>query len=377
MSDAVVGLYPELLSVGGIQTVSRHTAAVISLFAAERGWRTHLLSLNDPEGFHETVVGGTSIKFRGFGREKLRFAFAALRFARRDTQFVLAAHPNLAVPAHSMQTASRGLRVIVMSHGVEVWKPLSVIRRASLRAADCALAPSRYTAEKLRNEQKVAGDRVRILHWGLDPDFLAVAATAEKLPLPDSIPRTRYVLAVGRWSSAERYKGFDTLIQALPELRRTVKDLKLVFAGEGDDREALEHLAASLQVREHISFVSGLTQAQLVAVYRNADVFALPSGGEGFGLVYLEAMALSRPVVGGNHGGALDIVEDGVTGYLVPHGDVSQLVERLTRLLTNPQLAAEMGRRGFERLQERFRFETFETEFCAILRQLTRKSDAI
>ena len=371
MSHTLVGLFPKLLSVGGIQMTGRHTAAVLSRFAAQRGWQTCFLSLNDSQGLQEAIAGGASFQFHGFGRRKMRFAFEAFKLACKDTHLVLAAHPNLAVPALGMHARVRELRVVVMSHGVEVWKPLSGVRRASLRSADCVLAPSRDTAEKLRSVQKISSERVCILHWGLDPDFLSLALTAETLPQPDSIPRARYVLAVGRWSSAERYKGFDTLIRALPQLRRAVTGLKLVFVGDGDDRGALEHLATSLRVREHVQFVSGLTREQLVAAYRDADIFALPSGGEGFGLVYLEAMALGRPVVGGNHGGATDVVEDGVTGYLVPHGDVTQLVDRLTRLLTNSQLAAEMGRHGLERLHQRFRFEKFEAKLCAILSQIT------
>jgi len=363
----IIGLFPDLLSVGGIQMAGRHTAAVLARMAADRNCEARFLSLNDPVGPHEIASAGVQLKFEGFGRAKLRYAFEALKLARRDAHLVVATHPNLAVPAAAMRAKARGLRLIVMSHGVEVWKPLSHLRQVGLRSADCVLAPSQYTAARLHDVQQIPSEHIRVLHWALDPAFLSLASTADNLPLANLIPRSRYVLAVGRWASAEKYKGFDTLIRTLPQLRLAVPDLHLVFVGEGDDQPALEDLARSLGVREHVRFVSGLTGAQLVAAYRQAEIFALPSSGEGFGFVFLEAMALGKPTVGGNHGGIPDIIEDGVTGFLVPHGDAARLAERLTLLLTQPPLAAEMGRRGRERVLRYFRFENFEAEFRRIL----------
>jgi len=279
---------------------------------------------------------------------------------------VVAGHPSLAVPAVAMQIRNLRSRIMVLSHGIEVWNPLSTLRRASLLLSDCVLAPSLYTAKRLRDIQRVPERNIRVLPWGVDPVFLELANRAASLPLPESIPKTRYILAVGRWSSKERYKGFDTLIQAMPALCRIVADINLVLAGCGDDRPALEKLADGLHITRRVHFVSDLSREQLVAVYAHADVFALPSSGEGFGLVFLEAMALGKPVVGGNHGGIPDIVEDGVTGVLVPHADVARLTERLTLLLTNAPLAGEMGRRGRERVLQHFRFEDFEARFQTI-----------
>jgi phosphatidylinositol alpha-1,6-mannosyltransferase len=370
MSDSLIGLFPDLLPVGGIQTAGRHTAAVLSRIAAERGWQPRFLSLNDPLGRHEAAAGSIRFEFQGFGRSKARFTLEALKLAGRNSRLVVAAHPNLALPASGMRAKARQLRMVVMSHGVEVWKPLSKLRRAGLRSADRVLAPSTDTAAKLHDVQGIRNERIRVVHWGLDPAFFDLANSAEKLPLPNSFPNDPYILAVGRWSAAERYKGFDTLIQTLPQLQSSAPGVQLVFVGEGDDQPALEGLARSLNVRDRVQFVSGLTRAQLVAVYRHAEIFALPSAGEGFGFVFLEAMALAKPVVGGNHGGIPDIIEDGVTGFLVPHGNVAQLAEKLKLLLANQPLREEMGRRGRERLLERFRFETFDAAFRAVIAEL-------
>ncbi|MGC1687670.1 MAG: glycosyltransferase [Candidatus Acidiferrales bacterium] len=370
MSDSLVGLFPDLLPVGGVQAAGRHTATVHSRIELELGWEAQFLSLNDPVGHHKAATDNREFEFKGFDRSKSRFTLEALKIAHKGTRLVVAAHPNLAVPASAMRARLRGFQLIVMSHGVEVWHPLGKLRRGALLRADCVLAPSRYTAQKLHEIQDLPIERIRVLHWGLDPAFFEMVGVADTLPLPDSIPRARYVLAVGRWSSAERYKGFDTLIQALPKLQRIAPDLHLVFAGEGDDRPALERLAESVGVRERTHFVSGLTRAQLVATYRHADVFALPSSGEGFGMVFLEAMALGIPVVGGNHGGVPDIIEDSISGFLVPHGDVPKLAERVALFLTNSALAGDIARRARERVLQHFRFENFEAGLRDVLAQV-------
>jgi len=102
-----------------------------------------------------------------------------------------------------------------------------------------------------------------------------------------------------------------------------------------------------------------MSYPELAACYSACEIFALPSQGEGFGLVYLEAMACGKPVIGGTHGGAPEIIVDGVTGYLVPHGDTIQLATSIEALLADPAHAKEMGARGRQRAEHEFRFNAF------------------
>jgi phosphatidyl-myo-inositol dimannoside synthase len=123
-------------------------------------------------------------------------------------------------------------------------------------------------------------------------------------------------------------------------------------------------------VRLHVHFLSALTNGELLACYQAAELFALPSSGEGFGFAYLEAMARGKPVVGGAHGGAPEVIQDGVTGYLVQHGDVVQLATSIDALLSDPELRRRMGVRGRERVQKEYRFTVFAKSFKKILREL-------
>jgi glycosyltransferase involved in cell wall biosynthesis len=191
---------------------------------------------------------------------------------------------------------------------------------------------------------------------------------------PKEFPQnTRIILSVGRWNSAEKYKGADTLISALPRVLKTASDTSLVLVGDGDDRPRLEQLARDVGVSKNVQFLSGLTPEELVARYAHCEIFALPSRGEGFGLVFLEAMAHGKPVVGGAHGGIPDIIKDGVTGLLVQHGDVDGLARALASLLGDSTLAREMGARGKDRVAQKFSFAQFETQLMANLNRILNR----
>jgi glycosyltransferase involved in cell wall biosynthesis len=308
--------------------------------------------------------------FTGTARGKAGFAVAAMKAARRRAKMVLVAHPNLAPIVRSMNLVAPRMKSIVCTHGIEVWEPLSRMRRRALQRASLVLAPSRATADYIVSLQGVSRDNVRVLHWGLDPDFETRAVATSDVRLPAEFPLGRVVLTVGRWLATERYKGMDTLIQAMPRLLLRWPDLQLVMVGTGDDKEWLVNLTRDSGVQRHIHFLSDLTFGELSACYAAAELFALPSRGEGFGFVYLEAMAHGKPVIGGAHGGAPEVIQDGVTGYLVQHGDTVQLVTSIDALLSNPELARQMGARGRERVEKEFRFPVFAKAFKKILREL-------
>lgn len=146
----------------------------------------------------------------------------------------------------------------------------------------------------------------------------------------------------------------------------------MVAVGGGDDLPRLQKLAADLGVADGVHFLAGLTREQIAACYSRADVFALPSTGEGFGLVFLEAMAFAKPVVGAACGGTTDVVEDGVNGLLVPPRDTQGLVQALGRLLGDGALCAELGRRGAESVQQKYAFAVFQAELEKILGECGR-----
>lgn len=355
----IVGLFPGLATVGGIQMAGRQTAAALASIASERGGSYVFLSLNDANGEHEAAVGRLRFRYRGFFRSKSRFILAALGLARARPDVIFAAHPNLAPIAAVMKLLARQAQIIVGTHGIEVWQPLPALRREALRSASMVLAPSSDTARKLTSVQGVRAENICLLPWPLDPDFLNLADLPDGLPRPSQFPHGRIVLSVGRWAASERYKGADQLVHAVSELTGEFPDLHLVLVGEGDDLPRLEKLALAASARDNVHFISGLSRRELAGCYTACEIFALPSTGEGFGLVFLEAMAFQKPVIGTTLGGIPDIVEDGITGILVEPGNPSSLSSALRALLSNDDLRLGMGRRAGEFVRAHHGFECF------------------
>jgi glycosyltransferase involved in cell wall biosynthesis len=201
----------------------------------------------------------------------------------------------------------------------------------------------------------------------LATDELAIPATTDGsgLSMPDAFGNPQpvgdqAVLIVGRLSAAERYKGHDQLIAILPAVAARVPGAQLMIAGAGDDRERLQALAREGGAGRSILFAGFTPPEVLAGLFARCRVFAMPSRGEGFGLVYLEAMGFARPCIASRADGGAEVVADGVTGLVVDPDDLDKLRTAVESLLVDDALAERMGRAGLERLNERFRFHHFQ-----------------
>jgi glycosyltransferase involved in cell wall biosynthesis len=113
-----------------------------------------------------------------------------------------------------------------------------------------------------------------------------------------------------------------------------------------------------------------VSDEELVELYKSCDIFLMPSRQEGFGIVFLEAMAFKKPVIGGNHGGTPEVILDNETGFLVEHGDVDGLADRIAILLRDPELCKRMGEAGRRRVEENYTFEPLRRKLMDLFAQL-------
>ena len=373
-SLTIIGIFPELLGIGGVQESGRQTARALDEIAHKRGWDVQIFALNDPFGERRLPAPDDDIRFRGFGRKKVSFLVHMIRnrlFSKgKGMRVVIAGHPNLAFPAWMIRIFSRSTKTIVMAHGVEVWTRLPWLRWNAILHSDLVLGPSVDTVHKLIEIQAISPGKVRKLAWPLSSMFLSIAERPALLTLPQAFPKGRVVLTVGRWAAAERYKGLDDLLKATTLLRATFPSLHLVVVGQGDDLPRLRKLAVDCSVANSVHFLGNISREELAACYAHAEVFAMPSTGEGFGLVFLEAMAFAKPVIASACGGTTDLVENGINGLLVPPGDTQRLTEAIRSLLTNDTFRTDLGRRGAELVRKRFRFEDFKAELDQMLGEL-------
>jgi phosphatidylinositol alpha-1,6-mannosyltransferase len=254
------------------------------------------------------------------------------------------------------------LPFLVYAHGNDILRVLQDVwprERTQLQAADRIVANSRFTAG-LVEQAGVDPRRIHVIHPGCDAERFrprpADPALRERLLGPRA--GGRVVLTVA--NLVER-KGHDMVIQALPEIIRRIPDTTYLVAGDGPYRDTLDHLARAAGVRNRVVFAGRVEADDLPAVYALSDVFVMPSrvrpaecDVEGFGLVFLEANACGKPVIGGRTGGIPEAIVDGETGFLVDPESRADIAERLLTILSDSDRGAEMGRRGRDRVRAHF-----------------------
>jgi len=211
-------------------------------------------------------------------------------------------------------------------HGIEAWVQPSPIFRWATEQATLITAVSRYTRRKFLGWANVSPEKVRVLPNTVGDKFTP-GPRAKEVIEKYKLQGKKVLLTSGRMSQKERYKGHDKVISILPELLQKHPDLIYVIAGNGDDRPRLETLARDVGLRQSILFVGRVSSEELVNLYRVADVFVMPSTGEGFGIVFLEALACGTPVIGGNQDGSVDPLHNGMLGSTVSPDKLFESIE--------------------------------------------------
>jgi phosphatidylinositol alpha-1,6-mannosyltransferase len=247
----------------------------------------------------------------------------------------------------------KGAKLVVQTHGIEAWPRPSRLQRAALEAADLVLCVSRHTRAAVLNWATIAPERVLVVPNTVGEAFTPGESWSLRAAL--GLEGKRVLLTIGRMDSRERYKGHDRVIAAIPELIAEGHDVDYVVMGDGDDSARLEMLAHEAGVSERVHFLGAVGPQGIVEAYRMADLFVMPSSGEGFGIAFLEAMASGTPALGLAMGGARDALADGELGMAVTE---PELLPALARVLERPKpdgqalAAAVRARFGRERFGE-------------------------
>ena len=287
--------------------------------------------------------------------------FARLRdtaASARDLAPIVCTHVGLA-PVARLLSLRLGRPYRVVLHGVEVWRPLRARDRWGLRGVSGFWTNSTYTHRYfLRHNPAFAQVPVQVTPWGTNP--------GEALPKADrTSERSGFrLLCVSRLSTGDSfgvyrgvgdlYKGFAVLLDALQVLKTRCPQVTLGIVGDGNARADIETYAAKRGVADRVTFYGGLSEEALARQYAQADAFVMPSEREGFGIVFTEAMARGLPCVGVTAGAVPEVIENGVSGMLVPPGDAVALADALCILAENPRLRARLGEAGQRRFEKEF-----------------------
>jgi phosphatidylinositol alpha-1,6-mannosyltransferase len=278
---------------------------------------------------------------------------------------VLSAHIVMAPAAWTISRVI-GTPYVQYLHGEEV-AAKSGLARFAVRHASRVIAVSAYTESLVASVVRVG--QLRRIPPGVDMPRACSASRAER-PLIVTVARL-----------VDRYKGHDVMLRALPLIKTRVPGVRWIVIGDGPLRGPLERKAGALGLTDDVRFVGTVSDPARDQWLDQARVFAMPSrlsplgGGEGFGIVYLEAGCHMLPVVAGNVGGAVDAVVNGVTGLLVDPSDHVAVANAIADLLVDWRRAEALGRAGAARAME-FSWPRVARQVEALLYEVTGRQAA-
>lgn len=249
--------------------------------------------------------------------------------------------PNLIITTHLNFTpiAYRlkcllGIPYWTVAHGVEAWGINRPILQTALQHADRILPVSSYTRDRLLQEQRLDPEQFSVLPNTVDTERFRLGPKPTHLLTKYGLaPQQPVILTVNRLCASESYKSYDQVLKALPYIRQQVPNIRYLIVGKGDDRPRLETYIQAHHLDDCVTLGGFVPDAELCDYYNLCDIFAMPSKLEGFGIVYLEAMACGKPVLGGNQDGAIDALCGGRLGVLVDPDDIPALANTLVQIL--------------------------------------------
>ena len=325
-------LLTELFSrKGGIETYNRHLIEAVS--QSHENVQCNVLVLNDAHakplsGHNIRIIPCAITSYRVLW--KLCFILKTIQFFRTD--LVVCGHVNLSSIALALKKLL-GINYVTIIHGIEVWNLKSSLLRESLAEATTLFSVSRYTRDKVEEQIPTMKGKIELLADTVDTSRFIPGPKSAALMNRYSLNGYQILLTVGRLSLADNYKGFDVVMRALPEVLRVKPNVKYLIVGKGDALDLLKNLARQLGIEANIVFTGFVPDEELVNYYNLCDAFVMPSNGEGYGIVFLEAMACGKPVIAGNADGARDPLMDGRQGILVDPDNVNEVAQAILRLL--------------------------------------------
>lgn len=294
-----------------------------------------------------------------FGR--WRYTVAALFQALRTRPTVVFCGHIYHGPLARVLARLVGAKLVSQLHGTEVWGPVARWQLRALESSDLVLTVSRDTRARLLAKADIAPERVQVLNNTVGDQY--TPGDRQRARAKFSVGDEFVVLTVARLDAREGYKGHDRIIPLVAECKRMGRTVTYLIAGIGADRQRLESLATEQGVGEQVRFLGKVANADLPDLYRAADLFALPSTGEGFGIAFLEAMACGTPALGLAVGGAPDALGDGQLGLCLAENDLKRGFEEALKHQgqNRPDLSIET--------KGRFGWDSFVVRMAQVFRQ--------
>lgn len=319
--------------------MTRTLAHSLTEMATRNNWDFKLWSVYDKnEDIMTQYIPAKN--FKGFGLNRTSFILQSIKLGI-TTDVVILSHINLAAIGLIIKLINPKCRIWLIAHGIEVWRHLSYIKMQLLKYCDKVICVSSFTKQEIISLHRTDASKCYVLNNAID----------SLMKLPDNFVKPPYLLAryklnkdqlvlftLTRLATTEQYKGYEQVIKVIDKLKLTFPTIKYVLSGQYDDTEEvrIKQLIKKHHVEDQVILTGFIAETEISDHFLLADLFVLPSKKEGFGIVFIEALACGLPVVCGNVDGSLDAVRNGELGKTVNPDDLEELERTLTEYLKQP-----------------------------------------
>jgi glycosyltransferase involved in cell wall biosynthesis len=355
---------------GGIQSYVKDIfRAYLEL---SEGYKAEVFLLRDSSGCSNPFES-ENLKFHYFQNQspqlgRIKMAAALLKyFLQQRPQHVFCGHINLAVLIKTL-CQPLGIPYTVLTYGKEVWQPLKPQERRALASAAGIWTISRYSRDRACAANNLDPNKVKMLPCAIDGDKFTPGSKLPELVEKYNLTDNKVLMTVARLWSGDIYKGVDVTIRALPQIAQVFPEVKYLVIGRGDDQPRLAQLAQDLGVSDRVVFAGFVPTEELIAHYHLADAYIMPSQ-EGFGIVYLEAMACGVPVLSGDDDGSADPLQDGKLGWRVPHRNPEAVAAACMEILKGDDQRCN-GEWLREQAIAHFGMDAFQQQLLSLIKSL-------
>jgi glycosyltransferase involved in cell wall biosynthesis len=221
---------------------------------------------------------------------------------------------------------------LITIYGIEAWEIKNSLKIKSFKEAKMIIAVSNYTKERLISQISDVREKIFILPNAVNGEKFYPHEKPQNLLSEYNLSKNdKIIITVARLSASEKYKGYDKVITSLSYVIREIPEVKYILIGDGNDIERIKNLIKELKLENRV-ILTGRVE-NLLDYYNLGDVFAMPSKGEGFGIVFLEALACGKPVIAGNQDGSVDALLGGELGILVNPDNINEIAKAIIKVL--------------------------------------------
>jgi glycosyltransferase involved in cell wall biosynthesis len=280
------------------------------------------------------------VRYAATGRgSAVGFTLSCAKFAISGGKFCLVycAHINL-LPLAALIATVRRIPLVLAIYGIDAWeRPQRTLSSYAAKRCRHVISISALTLEKFQSWAGTNQVTKTLLPNAVHLEQYGCSRPPENLRRKYGLEGKRVIMTFGRISAAERYKGFDEVLDVMPVLLRSIPNLTYLIVGDGSDRDRLERKVAAHGLDKHVIFVGRVDDGDKADVFRLADLYVMPSYGEGFGFVVLEALACGIPVVASTLDGTREALRYGMLGQLVDPRDARALKTAIVQGLSKPK----------------------------------------